>query len=548
MFSLSYECVLVCVYNLVSTEPVQSPERSTHTHKQTHTNTHIHTQDFCWFRGHKYCRIDGGISGDVREQMIEDFMAEGSDKSIFLLSTRAGGLGLNLQKANWVVLFDSDWNPQVDIQAMDRAHRIGQTKEVMVYRFITENSIEEKIIERAWKKLFLDAMVVQQGRLSDKHKSANKDELLDMIRFGAEKVIKTGSVDHEDFDIEEVLSKGKAKTEELTKKLKEMAGSSMAANFTMDGGAGRLYKQDMEEEEGADTGFFLDIGQRDRKSRGGYNIDQMYREQMGAKKDVKPLLGPKMPKHLSTPQFLDFQFYDTVRIDELYSKRRDWWARYQVLLKEQESSDKKAKKEEDEKEDTPELDGKEVDTNEGWTNDEKEEAERLQQEGFSNWTKKDFSVFKSACERHGRKAYDSIAQELENKDAIEVKNYAEKFWELGPSRLSNWDSVEKQIEKGEGKIQKRQECMNAVKRKVEKYTNPWLHLKFQYGNAKGKAFTEEEDRFIVCMTHQLGYGRWEELKYEVRRSWNFRFDWFIKSRTPKVTKKNSQSALPSDFL
>ena len=54
-----------------------------------------------------------------------------------------------------------------------------------------------------------------------------------------------------------------------------------------------------------------------------------------------------------------------------------------------------------------------------------------------------------------------------------------------------------------------------VKRKVEKYTNPWLHLKFQYGNAKGKAFTEEEDRFIVCMTHQLGYGRWEELKYEV---------------------------------
>jgi len=281
-----------------------------------------------------------------------------------------------------------------------------------------------------------------------------------------------------------------------------------------------------------DTGFFLDIGQRDRKSRGGYNIDQMYRDQMGAKKDVKPQMGPKMPKHLVTPQFLDFQFYNTVRIDELYAKRRDWWHRYQVLLKESEG-DKKAKKEEDEETEMPVLDGKDIDENEGWTNEEKEEAERLQQECFSNWTKKDFSVFKSACERHGRHAYDSIAQELENKDTAEVKNYAAKFWELGPSRLSNWDTVEKQIEKGEGKIQKRQECMNAVKRKVEKYTNPWLHLKFQYGNAKGKAFTEEEDRFIVCMTHQLGYGRWEELKYEVRRSWNFRFDWFIKSRTPK---------------
>ena len=377
-----------------------------------------------------------------------------------------------------------------------------------------------------------------QGRLTEKHKSANKDELLDMIRFGAEKVIKTGSVESTDFDIEEVLAAGKQKTAELTAKLKEMAGSSMAANFTMDGNAGSLYKMDPdEEEEGLNTGFFLDIGQRDRKSRGVYNIDQMYRDQMGAKKEQKPAAGPKMPKHLHTPQYLDFQFFNSVRIDEMFAKRRDWWHRYQVALKEFEASqDKKAKKEEGAEEtEGPEivLDGKEVDENEGWTNEEKEEAEVLQNEGFSNWTKKDFSVFKSACERHGRNAFDSIAQELENKDAKEVKDYSAKFWDLGPTRLSNWDSIEKQIEKGEGKIQKRQECMNAVKRKVEKYTNPWLHLKFQYGNAKGKAFTEEEDRFIVCMTHQLGYGRWEELKYEVRRSWNFRFDWFIKSRTPK---------------
>ena len=98
-------------------------------------------------------------------------------------------------------------------------------------------------------RLFLDAMVVQQGRLTDKHKSANKDELLEMIRFGAEKVIKTGAVDNADFDIEEVLAAGKQKTAELTAKLKEMAGSSMAANFTMDGGAGSLYKMDAEDEE-----------------------------------------------------------------------------------------------------------------------------------------------------------------------------------------------------------------------------------------------------------------------------------------------------------
>uniref|UniRef100_A0A7S0M6D0 Uncharacterized protein n=1 Tax=Cryptomonas curvata TaxID=233186 RepID=A0A7S0M6D0_9CRYP len=481
-------------------------------------------EDYCWYRGHKYCRIDGGIAGDTREEMIDSFMQEDSDKFLFLLSTRAGGLGLNLQKANIVVLFDSDWNPQVDIQAMDRAHRIGQTKPVIVYRFVTENSIEEKVLERAFKKLFLDAMVVQQGRLVDKHKAASKDELLEMIRFGADTVIKMGDVEDPDFDIEEVLKKGKERTEELTMKLKSMAGSSMAANFSMDGQA--MVKEEqyrMEEDESANTAFFLDIGQRDRKSR-GYNIDQIYREQMGAKKEAKQAAGPRMPKHLATPQFAEFQFFNTVRIDELYAKKRDWWNKYQVATKE---------RDEDKQDEEIVIDGPEMDANEGWLDTEKEENERLMTEGFSAWTKKDFSVFKSACERHGRSAYDSIAQELETKTPEEVKRYSESFWSLGPHRLSNWETVKNQIEKGESKIQKRQEFMNAVKRKVEKYSNPWQQLKFQYGNAKGKAFTEEEDRFLVCMTHQLGYGRWEELKYEIRKAWNFRFDWFIKSRTPK---------------
>lgn len=493
-------------------------------------------EDYCWYRGHKYCRIDGGIAGDVREDMIENFMSPDSDKFLFLLSTRAGGLGLNLQKANIVVLFDSDWNPQVDIQAMDRAHRIGQTKPVTVYRFVTENSIEEKVLERAFKKLFLDAMVVQQGRLVDKHKAASKDELLEMIRFGADTVIRMGEgTEDGDFDIEEVLAAGKKKTQELTARLKEMAGSSMAANFSMDGGSGaddKLYQLDTANDADADSSFFLDIGQRDRKSR-GYNIDQMYRDQMNPKKEPKAPAGPKMPRHLLTPPFADFQFYNASRIDELYAKKRDWWNRQQVAIKEKSESKPSGSDAKEEEEEKVVVDGPEIDEREGWTRAEENEKEELLKEGFSTWNKKDFSIFKSACERHGRTAYESIAQELESKTADEVKRYSEAFWSLGPSRLSNWDTIEKQIEKGESKIQKRQEFMNAVKKKVEKYANPWQQLKFQYGNAKGKAFTEEEDRFIVCMTHQLGYGRWEELKYEIRRSWNFRFDWFIKSRTPK---------------
>ena len=86
------------------------------------------------------------------------------DIFIFILSTRAGGLGINLTTADVVVLYDSDWNPQADLQAMDRAHRIGQTKQVYVFRFITEGSVEERMLERAAQKLRLDQLVIQQGR------------------------------------------------------------------------------------------------------------------------------------------------------------------------------------------------------------------------------------------------------------------------------------------------------------------------------------------------------------------------------------------------
>ena len=75
--------------------------------------------------------------------------------------------------------------------------------------------------------------------------------------------------------------------------------------------------------------------------------------------------------------------------------------------------------------------------------------------------------------------------------------------------------------------------MQAIKGKMERYRNPWLELKIQYGPNKGKAYTEEEDRFLLCMMHKLGYGAWDEMKAEIRKSWRFRFDWFFKSRTPQ---------------
>jgi SWI/SNF-related matrix-associated actin-dependent regulator of chromatin subfamily A member 5 len=104
-------------------------------------------------------------------------MNETSDKFVFLLSTRAGGLGINLTSADTVIIYDSDWNPQMDLQAMDRAHRIGQKNKVNVYRLITENTVEEKIIERQTVKLKWDSLVIQQAKNSAQkgNKNLTKD-------------------------------------------------------------------------------------------------------------------------------------------------------------------------------------------------------------------------------------------------------------------------------------------------------------------------------------------------------------------------------------
>merc|ERR1719476_283885 len=148
-------------------------------------------EDYCWFRGWQYCRIDGNTPHEDRDRQIQEYNAEGSSKFIFMLSTRAGGLGINLYTADIVVLFDSDWNPQMDLQAMDRAHRIGQKKQVRVFRFVTENTVEEKIIERAERKLYLDAVVIQQGRLLQQNRKLSKGELESMVKFGAETIFKS---------------------------------------------------------------------------------------------------------------------------------------------------------------------------------------------------------------------------------------------------------------------------------------------------------------------------------------------------------------------
>ncbi|KAF9892559.1 hypothetical protein FE257_001668 [Aspergillus nanangensis] len=119
--------------------------------------------EYMGYRGYSYQRLDGTIPAAARRLAIEHFNAPGSSDFAFILSTRAGGLGINLMTADTVVLFDSDWNPQADLQAMARAHRIGQTRPVSVYRLVSKETVEEEVIERARNKLLLEFITIQRG-------------------------------------------------------------------------------------------------------------------------------------------------------------------------------------------------------------------------------------------------------------------------------------------------------------------------------------------------------------------------------------------------
>ncbi|XP_075048643.1 chromatin-remodeling ATPase INO80 [Mixophyes fleayi] len=119
-------------------------------------------EEYMVYRKHTYMRLDGSSKISERRDMVADFQSR-TDIFVFLLSTRAGGLGINLTAADTVIFYDSDWNPTVDQQAMDRAHRLGQTKQVTVYRLICKGTIEERILQRAKEKSEIQRVVISGG-------------------------------------------------------------------------------------------------------------------------------------------------------------------------------------------------------------------------------------------------------------------------------------------------------------------------------------------------------------------------------------------------
>ncbi|XP_072371480.1 chromodomain-helicase-DNA-binding protein 6 isoform X3 [Scyliorhinus torazame] len=145
-------------------------------------------EDYLIHRRYTYERIDGRVRGNLRQAAIDRFSKPDSDRFVFLLCTRAGGLGINLTAADTCIIFDSDWNPQNDLQAQARCHRIGQNKAVQVYRLITRNSYEREMFDKASLKLGLDRAVLQaMNRKGNTNgvQPLSKIEVEDLLRKGA---------------------------------------------------------------------------------------------------------------------------------------------------------------------------------------------------------------------------------------------------------------------------------------------------------------------------------------------------------------------------
>jgi SWI/SNF-related matrix-associated actin-dependent regulator of chromatin subfamily A member 5 len=482
-------------------------------------------EDYLNLRGYHYCRIDGSTGGVDRDMQMAEFNNKNSSKFIFLLSTRAGGLGINLQAANHVVIYDSDWNPQMDLQAQDRAHRIGQTREVRVYRFITDGTVEERVYQRALKKLYLDALIVQQGRSQAQRQkdAASKDELMSIVRFGATEMFKSKGAEVTDADIDALLSTGESKMSELQKGvLKEQKQTlanfdfgveeanlydfegvvysraasrvlevelpeptsaaeltvimqkhgdvmkvilhpsleralvqfrdiSSAANardncglrcqYTNREGQQLVVTSDMIDEHG-------DYGGRGKRE---HKVVESFEEEISRAAAARKVPAPKLPRK---PTFSAWWLANETRINELYEIEcgniiQRWRRRLDAkpattLIDSEADTGVDAPKDATTKEEAEGDDGPALSA------EQEAEKQALWAAAFTSWSHADVRQFIAAMTELGipRGDYDAISKAMHGaKSPEEVAAYSRAFWELGPTRLPNFESYEKRIAK-----------------------------------------------------------------------------------------------------
>lgn len=181
-------------------------------------------------------RLDGTTKQNLRQQRIDEFNNPNSDVFAFLLSTRAGGLGLNLQSADTVIIYDNDWNPTADQQARSRVYRIGQKNDVLMIDLVTINSVEERVLNCAEDKKYREAMIIEVGRFDD---STNYDERKNLYK----KVVDQGNTDHlasvhSDTEINRIIARNETEFEEF-QKMDEERNARSQKNWERSGKTGQ---------------------------------------------------------------------------------------------------------------------------------------------------------------------------------------------------------------------------------------------------------------------------------------------------------------------
>ncbi|TFK56316.1 transcription activator snf2l1 [Heliocybe sulcata] len=500
-------------------------------------------EDYCLFRGYKYCRIDGGTAHEDRIASIDEYNKPGSDKFIFLLTTRAGGLGINLTTADVVVLYDSDWNPQADLQAMDRAHRIGQTKQVYVFRFITEGSVEERMLERAAQKLRLDQLVIQQGR-TQQQKAASKDELLDMITHGAERIVNSNADELlVNDDIDAIIHRGEQRTAEMNSKYENLNLEDLS-NFKSDASVQQWEGEDFRTGSQARKSLnlnMLSLSKRERKTN--YSVDSYFKETMraGPPKADKPPKIPRAPKQI---QIQDFQFFPP-RLAELQARELAAHKRANDVLatvREPQGPEDTPEKLEAERQAEQEL----IDNAEPLTEEELAEKEALIAEGFEDWSRRDFQQFVRALESYGwTEDFELLATDIQDKTPDDVARYYPVFKKKWKT-LAEHPRIAARIAEGEAKRDRRSNLEKLLAEKIASVRYPMQELELNYPTTKGKVYSEEEDRYLLCRLNHYGMSSedvYDRIKKDITEFPVFRFDWFFKSRSPQELSRRCNTLL-----
>ncbi|UYV62879.1 SMARCA1 [Cordylochernes scorpioides] len=443
-------------------------------------------EDYLRYRDHSFCRLDGQTSFEDRNKAIEDYNMENSTKFVFLLSTRAGGLGINLTSADVVILYDSDWNPQMDLQAMDRAHRIGQTKTVKVYRFVTRSTVEDLIIQRAEVKRRLDFLVIQKGRKAAEQMD-EKGELLSMLRHQVMHI--NDSVDDDDIeqDIDEIIANSEKIENEMKEDVNNLDEDGLT-NFTFDSGW-EMYKF-----EG------VDYKEQNDKKENETNQDAPQNEFNRERRSLHSLIGHKYP---------EMPFY------RFYPKELE-----QLKLKEENYFAKKVKKSKDAKENSQSM-CEQTDSVKPLTRAEEEKRDELLSQGEKI-----------------RENYAEIVAEVKTKTTEEIVQYSEVFWNR-IQETAEGRRIMEYAEKAEDRLSQRQKQLEILAQKISKCKFPLHTMKIKYGLYRGKLhWTETEDRALLCGMHVLcKNGELDGAKIHKYAMDKVPFDFELMVRTPEEIKE-----------